>query len=95
MLQALVDAPTRAARRARIVEAGTSRLDPAGFLVENRRRLSTPGHTAASLTTAVAEVAHPLRREAFARGLTGMTRRYRQHASGLERGYVGLRGAWA
>ena len=95
MLQVLVDAPIPAARRARIVKAGTSRLDPTGFLVESRRCLSTPGHMAASLTTAVAEVAHTLRREAFARGLTGMTQRYRQYASGLEGDYVGLRGAWA
>lgn len=50
-------------------------------------------YAAASLTTAVAEVAHHLRREAIARGLPGMTRRYRQYVSSLEGSYVDLRGA--
>ena len=49
-------------------------------------------YAAASLTTAVTEVAHHLRREAVARGLPGMTRRYRQYVSGFEGAYVDLRG---
>lgn len=50
-------------------------------------------YAATSLTTAVVEVAHHLRREAVARGLPSMTRRYRQYLSGLGGEYVDLRGA--
>lgn len=52
-------------------------------------------YAAASLTTAVAEVAHHLRREAVDRGLPGMTRRYREYVSRLPGNHVDLRGAQA
>ncbi|MGI4793381.1 MAG: antitoxin Xre-like helix-turn-helix domain-containing protein [Janthinobacterium lividum] len=43
MSQVLADVPIPAPKTARAVEADASRLDPARFSVETRRRLSAPG----------------------------------------------------
>lgn len=74
-----------------IVMAAFLHVAPGGMRF-NGRELGA-WYAAAALTTAVAEVAHHLRREAVARGLPGMTRCYRQYVSGLEGDYVDLRGA--
>lgn len=50
-------------------------------------------YAAARVETAVAEVAHHLRRECWARGLSEGTRRYRAYRARLEGGYHDLRGA--
>ena len=47
------------------------------------------------LTTAVAEVAHHLRREAVARGVADARRTYRQYTSVLAGGYLDIRGQQA
>jgi hypothetical protein len=52
-------------------------------------------YAAARLRTAVAEVAHHLRREASARGLTGQTRTYRAYAARLAGRYLDIRGQGA
>lgn len=52
-------------------------------------------YAAASLTTAIAEVAHHLRREAVARGLDRVARRYRAYSCRLAGAYLDLRGEQA
>lgn len=52
-------------------------------------------YAAAALPTAVAEVAHHLRREAVARGIAGVRRAYRQYLSVLEGSYLDIRGQQA
>jgi hypothetical protein len=52
-------------------------------------------YAAATLTTAVVEVSHHLRREAAARGLTGARRKYREYTSVLEGSYLDIRGQQA
>ena len=52
-------------------------------------------YAAAALPTAVAEVAHHLRREAVARCVPGARRQYRQYTSGLEGSYLDIRGQQA
>jgi hypothetical protein len=52
-------------------------------------------YAAASLTTAAAEVAHHLKREAVARGLTEARRVYRAFAARLDGSYLDLRGETA
>jgi hypothetical protein len=52
-------------------------------------------YAAAALTTAVAEVAHHLRREAVARGVADVQRRYRQYTSVLDGSYLDIRGQQA
>jgi hypothetical protein len=49
-------------------------------------------YAAATLTTAVAEVAHHLRREAVARGASDARRKYRQYTSVLAGSYLDIRG---
>ncbi|WP_428391509.1 RES family NAD+ phosphorylase [Lichenicoccus sp.] len=49
-------------------------------------------YAAATIATAAAEVGHHLRREAFARGLPGMARRYRTYNATLLGTYLDLRG---
>ena len=49
-------------------------------------------YAAAALPAAVAEVAHHLRREAMARGVTGVRRTYRRYTSVLEGSYLDIRG---
>jgi hypothetical protein len=49
-------------------------------------------YAAATLTTAVAEVAHHLRREVVARGVPGARRNYRQYTSVLAGSYLDIRG---
>jgi len=49
-------------------------------------------YAAAALTTALAEVAHHLRRETVARGLAGARRKYRQYTSTLAGSYLDIRG---
>ena len=49
-------------------------------------------YAAAALTTAVAEVAHHLRREAVARGASDAQRTYRQYTSLLDASYLDIRG---
>lgn len=49
-------------------------------------------YAAAALVTAVAEVAHHLRREAFARAASGMERTYRSYTSRLDGDYEDVRG---
>jgi RES domain-containing protein len=49
-------------------------------------------YAAAALRTAVAEVAHHLRREAVARGVVSVQRQYRQYTSVLEGSYLDIRG---
>jgi hypothetical protein len=49
-------------------------------------------YAAAVLTTAVAEVAHHLRRDAVARGVAAVQRRYRQYTCFLEGSYLDIRG---
>jgi RES domain len=48
-------------------------------------------YAAAALPTAVVEVAHHLRREAVARGVSGARRKYRQYMSVLEGSYLDIR----
>ena len=52
-------------------------------------------YTAAALTTAVAEVAHHLRREAVARGLPAARRTYREYTATLDGSYLDIRGQQA
>lgn len=52
-------------------------------------------YASASLTTAVAEVAHHLRREVAARGAVGATRRYRAYSATLTGDYLDLCGRQA
>ena len=52
-------------------------------------------YAAASLTTAAAEVAHHLKREAVARGLTEARRVFRAYSARLEGGYLDIRGEGA
>lgn len=52
-------------------------------------------YASGSLTTAVAEVAHHLRREAAARGVAGATRRYRAYGAVLTGDYLDIRGRQA
>lgn len=49
-------------------------------------------YAAAALTTAVAEVAHHLRREAFARAVPGMERTYRCYTARLDGDFEDVRG---
>ncbi len=49
-------------------------------------------YAAAALTTAMAEVAHHLRREAVARRIAAVHRTYRQYSSVLEGDYLDVRG---
>jgi RES domain-containing protein len=49
-------------------------------------------YAAAALTTSVAEVAHHMRREAVARGITGAQRKFRQYTAALAGSYLDLRG---
>jgi hypothetical protein len=49
-------------------------------------------YAAARVETAVAEVAHHLRRECWARGLVSQTRQYRTYRARLEGGYHDVRG---
>lgn len=49
-------------------------------------------YAAAALTTAIAEVAHHLRREAVARRIAAVHRTYRQYSSVLEGDYLDVRG---
>jgi RES domain-containing protein len=48
-------------------------------------------YAAAALSTAVAEVAHHLRREAVARGVVSVQRKYRQYTAVLEGFYLDIR----
>ena len=52
-------------------------------------------YAAATIATAAAEVGHHLRREAFARSLPGMVRRYRTYGADLQGTYIDLRGQHA
>lgn len=52
-------------------------------------------YAAAALNTAVAEVAHHLRREAVARGLPGARRTFRAYTSVLDGAYLDIRGQQA
>jgi hypothetical protein len=52
-------------------------------------------YAAASLATAAAEVAHHLKREAVARGLTEARRVFRAYSTRLEGGYLDIRGEGA
>lgn len=52
-------------------------------------------YAASTLVTAVAEVAHHLRREAVARSIARVQRRYRQYTSVLEGMYLDIRGQQA
>jgi hypothetical protein len=52
-------------------------------------------YAAARLTTAVAEVAHHLRREAFATGTASITRTYRTYTAALAGSYLDIRGQQA
>ncbi|NGN41079.1 RES family NAD+ phosphorylase [Mesorhizobium sp. CGMCC 1.15528] len=52
-------------------------------------------YAAADLTTAATEVGHHLRREAVARGLTELKRKYRAYTARLEGEYVDIRGLQA
>jgi hypothetical protein len=52
-------------------------------------------YAAGSLTTAVTEVAHHLRREAFATGATAMTRTFRTYTAELAGSYLDIRGQQA
>jgi hypothetical protein len=49
-------------------------------------------YAAAALTTSVAEVAHHMRCEAVARGITGAQRKFRQYTGALAGSYLDLRG---
>jgi hypothetical protein len=49
-------------------------------------------YAAAALTTAAVEVAHHLRREAVARGLSTLTRTYRTYVASLAGDYLDIRG---
>lgn len=75
---------------ASIVMAAFLHVAPGGM------RFNTPDlgawYAAAALPTAVAEVAHHLRREAMARGVTGVRRTYRRYTSVLEGSYLDIRG---
>jgi hypothetical protein len=48
-------------------------------------------YAAAALTTAIAEVAHHLRREAVARGISGIERTFRAYTCTLAGSYLGIR----
>jgi hypothetical protein len=52
-------------------------------------------YAAAALTTAVAEVAHHLRREAVARGISGIERTFRAYTCTLAGSYLDIRGQQA
>jgi RES domain-containing protein len=52
-------------------------------------------YAAAALSTAAAEVAHHLRREAVARGVVIVQRKYRQYTAILEGSYLDIRGQQA
>lgn len=52
-------------------------------------------YAAASMRTAVAEVGHHLRREAADRGLSGLTRSYREYVARLAGDYLDIRGLQA
>lgn len=52
-------------------------------------------YAAQELTTAIAEVAHHLRREAVAMGAARMSRQYRTYTARLEGGYLDIRGQQA
>lgn len=71
----------------------------AAFLHAGPARFNGPDlgawYAAASATTAAAEVAHHLRREAVARRLPQARRRYRSYASRLEGDFLDLRGRGA
>lgn len=49
-------------------------------------------YAAAAIPTAVAEVGHHLRREAFARGVEGMQRTFRSYSARLDGAFVDIRG---
>lgn len=75
---------------ASVVMAAFLHTAPAGL------RFSSPAlgawYAAASLMTAAAEVAHHLKREAVARGLTEARRVYRAYAGRLDGSYLDIRG---
>ncbi len=52
-------------------------------------------YASAALITAAVEVAHHMRREAFARGIDGMQRQFRQYSARLTGDYLDIRGRQA
>ena len=73
-----------------IIMAAFLHVVPGGMRF-NRAELGA-WYAAAALPTAVAEVAHHLRRETVARGIPGSRRKYRQYISALEGSYLDIRG---